>query len=175
MKIRLAILSLLFTTICALSPAFAAEGEIFVVDLQKVLADSVAGKAARSNIEEENSKRSKKLEQLSKDLERERQDLLKQGSLLSRSALEEKQESFRNREKSFQRAVNDQKEELARIQRQELGKIMAEVKKVVDELALEEKASFVIERDPRLVLYVSKEFDYTDKVISKLNKRKLDI
>ena len=58
------------------------------MDIQRIIAESVAGKAARSNVEDEGVKRGKQLEQMGKDLERERKDLAKQASLLSRTALE---------------------------------------------------------------------------------------
>ena len=110
--------------------ASALEGNIYVVDIQRVVSGSVAGKAARSNIEEEGAKRSKKLEQMGKELEREQQSLVKQASLLSQSALEEKQNAFREKEKGFKRSVNDQKEELASIQRRELSMVIEEIQKV---------------------------------------------
>src|SRR5690242_6121780 len=76
--------------------SFAAESmqPVYVVDMQRVINESIVGKAARTNMESEVKKREGGLVKMQNDLKAMKAELDKQGSLLSADALKAKKENF---------------------------------------------------------------------------------
>ena len=66
------------------------ETEIYVVDIQRVINESIEGRAARNNIETEIKKSEVRLAKMKSDLEKNKAELSKQAALLSPAAMEEK-------------------------------------------------------------------------------------
>ena len=151
----------------------AEEGAIYVVDIQRVISESVAGKAARNNIEAEIKKAEAKLALMKSEFDKAREEFSKQASLLSAEALQEKKEGLQKRETALQRAAQDQREELMRKNGAELNKVVEQVQKIVDELAKSGNYPVVIEKDPRFVVYAGSRFDLTEQVVKALDTKKL--
>ena len=144
-----------------------------VVDMQRVLDESVAGKAARSNIEAEAKKSEAKLTQLKADFEKESADLQKRSALLSGQALEEKRGQLIKRQRDFERAVQDAREDLAHKNDAQMSKVVREVDGVVKEIASQNKYTFVLEKDRTVVLYADPRLEFTDEVIKLLDDKKI--
>src|SRR5690606_38583145 len=132
--------AMLFVTMGLLSPTVGLSEEggatkrISVIDVQRVIDESVIGKAARSNGEVEAKKREAELQASRAELLKLRDDLAKQASLLSPSAIEEKRELLRRKERELALAAQDGKEEVLRANGRELGKVVQEIRKVVNEI-----------------------------------------
>ncbi|WKZ56820.1 MAG: OmpH family outer membrane protein [Bdellovibrionota bacterium] len=154
---------------------WAAPTEIYVVDVPRVLQESVPGKALRKNLEAETKKREARLQKDKLELQKMREDLGKQSGVLSNEALLEKQRSFERREKEFARKLQDEREDLGKYNGEQLGKLVKEIDVVVKELAKQQGYPLVIEKDQRIVLYVDDQFDITEQVIEAVNKRKIGI
>lgn len=163
--------------IVALTPvnSYSAVKPIYVIDIQRVINESVAGKAARRNMEDEARKRQLKLEAFQQERDRMRQELEKQGKLLSREALEQRQEQMAKKDRELERAVQDEREELQKKSGSEVEKIVKDVHLILKELSQKEGYGLVIERDDRIVLFVSQEFDLTEQVIKQLDQRKIGL
>jgi outer membrane protein len=168
--------------ICSSLPiASAEEGEaqrdnlIAIVDIQRVVNESIIGKAARSNVEAQIKKSKAKLSNLQSDLEKAQAELQKQASVLSASALDERREGLRRKQLDVQRAYQDIQEQLAKLNEREIKKVVDEANKLVDALAQERDYTFVFERDRRSVVYASPRIDITEEVIKALDKRKIDL
>ncbi len=144
-----------------------------VVDTQKVINDSIIGKAARSNLEGQIKKGQAKLSQLKADFEKQRTDLEKQSSILSGQALEEKREALAKKQVDLQRTVQDLQEDLARRNEAEIGKVVEQISVIVKDLAKAKGYTFVFERDRQLVVYSSGRIDITPEVVEALDKKKL--
>lgn len=171
------VIALAALTVAALPVAAAesASDQIYVVDMQRVINESVIGKAARSNLESDAKKGQGKLEKLKQEVMGLRQSLEKQGSLLSSEAMQGKAESLGKKERELGRALQDQREELARKNNQEIKKVVDEIDKVVRELAKKKGYRFIIERDQQFVVYAEKDLDLTDEVISILDDKKVGL
>ena len=150
-------------------------GEIAVVDMQQVLTQSIAGKAIKKDLDQIAKEVQSKLAIKKKNLEKERQDLAKQASLLSQSALEEREESVIKKEREFARLVKDKKDEINSKRAAAIARVVREINKVIEQVASEEGIDFVLERDPRIVVHASNELDISEKVLDKLNKRRLEL
>ncbi len=144
-----------------------------VVDTQKVINDSIVGKAARNNLEAQIKKGQAKLSQLKADFEKQRGDLEKQSSILSGQALEEKREALAKKQVDLQRTVQDLQDDLARMNEAEIGKVIEQMNVVVQDLAKSRGYTFVFERDKQLVVYSSARVDITPEVVEALDKKKV--
>ena len=146
---------------------------IALVDTQAVLNQCIIGKAARSNLEARIKSAQAKLAQSKGDFEKQRADLEKQAKVLSGSALDAGKEALSKKQVELQRAFQDTQEELARVNEQEVSKVVAQIQEVVKELAKERKYTFVFEKDRQTVLYASDRIDISADVVKILDKKKV--
>lgn len=161
--------------ILSASPADAeALKSVHVVDMQKVINDSIAGKAARNDMEGEIKKKEGALQKMQNDLKSMKEDLDKQSALLSADALKGKQDTFAKKEREFQRAFQDNREDLGKRNNEAIGKIVKEIDAIIKDLAASKGYQLVVEKDTRFVIYADPEFDITDQVIKALDSKKLD-
>lgn len=155
------------------SAGTASAQSIAIVDTQRVINDSISGKAARNNLEAEIKKGQAKLAQLKGDFEKQRGDVEKQSGILSGAALEQKREALAKKQVELQRAYQDIQEQLARDNEREIGRVVQQVKAVVEKLAAERKYDFVFERDRQAVIFHSEGIDITSEVVQLLDKQKV--
>ena len=146
---------------------------IYVIDVQRVINDSIAGKAARSNVEAELKKREAQLSGSRSEYERLRSDVEKQKSVLSGSALEAKKELLRKKEVELGREVQDQRQALERKNDREIARVIDEVRRAIKDLADQRQYSYIVEKDVSLVVYADPKLDVTDQIIKMLDSRKL--
>jgi outer membrane protein len=167
----LVIATLFWFVLAAVSPAVAET--IALVDTQLILNQSIAGKAARSNLEGRIKKAQAALGQRKTEFEKERASLEKQAKILSGSALEAKKDALAKKQLDLQRAYQDTQEELAKANEQEISKVVKEIQATVKELAKERKLTFVFEKDRQTVLYASDRIDISADVVKILDKKKV--
>lgn len=155
--------------------AYADAPTVYVVDMQRVINESVVGKGARSNLEADLKKRELLLEKKRQELQRMQEDLQKQASLLSAAALEEKRQVVARTERDFTRMIQDQRAEAAKKGDVEMARVVKEIDAVIAELGTKGNYQFIIERDPRIVVYSSARVDLTGDVIKVLNEKKIGL
>jgi outer membrane protein len=148
---------------------------IAIVDVQKVVNESIIGKAARSNLEREMQKAKVKLSNMQTDFERQKTDLEKQSSVLSGAALEDRREGLAKKQVEVQRTYQDMQEQLAKLNDKEIRKVVDEINAVVKDLAKNRSYEFVFEKDRQAVVYAASKLDITDEVIKLLDKRKVNL
>jgi outer membrane protein len=146
-----------------------------IVDVQRIVNDSIAGKAAKSNLEEQINKAKLKLAGLKSEFEKQKSDLEKQSAILSGPALEQRKEALAKKQVDLQRAYQDMQQELAKANEKEIGKVVKQVNEVVKDLADKRGYAFVFEKDRQSVLFASGRIDITQEVISALDKKKVDL
>jgi outer membrane protein len=152
-----------------------ADEQIAIVDVQRVVNDSIAGKAAKSNLEGQINKAKLKLAGLKSEFEKQKTELEKQSAILSGTALEQRKEALAKKQVDFQRAYQDMQQELAKANEKEIGKVIKQVNEVVKELSDKRGYAFVVEKDRQSVLFASSRIDITEEVVSELDKRKVDL
>ena len=163
-------------TVCA-APAFG-EGQLtkepfYVVDMQRVLDDSIVGKAARNNMKEEVKKREAKLNVTRAELTKMNEDIEKQSALLSQDALRDKRALLERKARDFERDVQEQREELGRKNEEEIGKIVGDAQAALAKIAADDKLPFVLERGDGFVVYSNDKYDLTSRVIKALDSKSL--
>ncbi len=149
--------------------------DIRIVDMQRLMSESIVGKAARNNIEGEVKKRQAALGAKKMEIDRLKADLDKQAAVLSAAAVEEKRGAFEKTVRDFERTVQDQREEVDRKKASEIGRVVAQIREVVKEMAAQKKYSFILENDTQSVIYSDASLDITDEVLKLLDSKKIGI
>ncbi len=148
---------------------------IYVIDMQRAIDESIVGKAAKSNLKAAVQKGEAKVGRVRSELEQMKADVMKQSSLLSEQALQDKKDALDKKERELARVVQDGREELQRQNSSEIEVIVKEIDAIVKDLAKQKSYGLILEKDANYVLYVKDEFDLTEQVVEMLNKRKTDL
>ena len=165
---------LLFSVSCALVAVADEQKRVVLVSMNKVLTQSIAGKALSASLQSEAKKKEAGLAVRRGEIERLRGEVGKQAALLSPSALDDKRSAIEKLERDFKRLVQDNQEEFTRKKSAGIERIVKQADEVIKQLAAKENYRFVFERDPQIVVYAADEIDVTTKVIELLDRSKME-
>jgi outer membrane protein len=135
------------------------------VDLQRVLARSSAGVAAREQLEREKAAMQKQVDGHRGELEKLKDELEKKGQLLSADARREKQEALERKVRDVRRLVDDLQKDLQKKEETLLAKVLQDVSNVVQKVGKDKGFGLILERRGAAVVYASAEADLTDEII----------
>lgn len=147
------------------APAAAGTNRIAYIDVQRVLARSVAGVAAREQLEREKAGMQKEMDGKRQELEKLRDELEKRGPLMTADARREKQETFERRRRDAARLADDFQKELEKKEQALLQKVLQEVSTVIERIGKERGYYLIVEKRGAVVLYAAAEADLTEEVI----------
>ncbi len=144
--------------------------QIGVLDPQKVLEETTAGKEARDSLTTFMKNRQALIELEEKELKRMEEDLIKQASVLSANAKKERENQFRRRMMEYQQKVNELNREVSEKQKEVLEGFREKVQRVAARVAKEKGLQVVLERGPGTpTIYHDVSLDITATVISEMN------
>ncbi len=156
---------------CATAPSTQPVVRIGVVDPQKVLNETEAGKKARELLSNFMKNRQALIELEEKELRRMEEDLIKQASVLSANAKREREEQFRRRMAEYQQKANELNREVQEKQKEVLEGFRDKVEKVVAKVAQRLGIVVVIERGRGgPTVYNDASLDISAMVIEEFNK-----
>jgi outer membrane protein len=138
---------------------------IAFIDVQRVLARSAAGVAAREQLEREKTTMQKEMDGRRQELEKLRDDLEKKGALLTPDARREKQDLFERKRRDAARLADDFQKELERKESTLLQKVLQEVSGIIEKLGKERGYYLIVEKRGAGVIFASAEADLTDEII----------
>lgn len=141
------------------------------VDLQRALNESVAGKRAKEDFKAELERMEQKLESRKKEVERLREELEKKGLLLREEERETLERDYRQKLRDFERLYKDSQQELQIKDRELTGRILEELRMVLQEIGEQGNYTLILEGNNTVVLYGSKAIDLTETVINTYNQR----
>jgi outer membrane protein len=162
----------LVAVLLALSASFAQAQErlkIGYIDVQRVIAESNAGKRAKDRFQAQIKKVEADLLKERQDLERLKSDIDKKGPLLKEEERRNLEADFQKRSVNLQRSMGDYQEELRQREGAMMSDILKELEGVVAEFGKAEKFTFILERSQ--ILYSDQGTDVTNKVIEAYNIR----
>ena len=139
--------------------------KIGYIDVQRVLARSAAGVAAREQLEKERGTIQKDMDGRRQELEKLRDEIEKKGPLMSADARREKQEQFDRKRRDAARAADDYQKELEKKEGQLLQRVLQEVGGVIEKVGKEKNYYMIVEKRNAGVLYAANDADLTDEVI----------
>jgi outer membrane protein len=139
--------------------------KIGYIDVQRVLARSAAGVAAREQLEKERAGIQKEMDGRRQELEKLRDEIEKKGPLMTADARREKQEQFERKRRDAARAADDFQKELEKREATLLQKVLQEMGGVIDRVGKEKSYYMIVEKRNAGVLYATADADLTDEVI----------
>src|SRR5215467_8945217 len=153
----------------AAAPA-ASSARIAFIDVQRVLARSAAGVAAREQLEREKAGMQKEMDGKRQELEKLRDEIEKKGALLTPDARRDKQELFERKRRDAARLADDFQKELEKKESGLLQKVLQDVSGVIEQVAKEKNYYLVVEKRGAGVLYGSTDADLTDEIIRQYDR-----
>lgn len=170
-KLTTLTVSLVFLMVVAMGsvPAHAAGTKVAVINIQKVLMDSKAGKSARSKME-------KTMEELKAGLKKDEEKLValqkeiqKKASAWSEEKKQEKSIEFQKMRRNLGIKQDDANLEMKKLQEKYLTPIMKKLEGIVTEVAKSKGYTVVLPRNG--VLYFDKGVDITAAATKALNAK----
>jgi len=160
MTIAVCVSTLVVGEALAQSPA-----RIAYIDVQRILARSSAGVAAREQLEKDKAAMQREVDGKRTELEKLKEEFEKKGALLSADARKEKQETLERKVRDLRRIVDDYRAELERKEQGLLQKVLVDISGVVERVGKQKGFLLIVEKRGAGVIYGSPEADLTDEVI----------
>jgi Skp family chaperone for outer membrane proteins len=144
--------------------------EIAVIDIQKVVDESLAAKDAADKITSKKEKYQASINKKGKDLEAKDKNLAAQLSILSEDAIEKKKEQFALELTNFKKDIEKKRKELDDSYVKAIGQIQKQVLVIIKEVSIKKDIDVVIPKNQ--LLYIGHDIrDISDEVLEKLNKK----
>lgn len=159
----------LFITTQAPQSAAAQEMNIGVVDIEKILSDSLAGKSIETQLKTRREAFQKEFTAREDNLMASQKTIIKQKSELSTEEFAVQRKNFENQLAETRNLFKKRRGSLDRGLGKALSSLRKHIVEVTAEVADERGIKIVMTRDS--VVIVAKEMDITDTVLSRLNKK----
>ncbi len=141
--------------------------KIGVVDLQRVLDQSNAGKKFNAEIKNQGKKMETELKEKGAEIEELRERMEREALVMSKEMREEKERDIRIRINDFKSLERKFKQDMQLLNRQFTKQIQEETIELIQEIGKTEGYLLVIEKT--VVLYAPNTVDITDQLIQKYN------
>ena len=143
--------------------------KIGVVDLQRVLETSDAGKSAQAQIKQQKGKMETDLKSKGAEIEQIRQRLEREAMVMSKESREEKEREARIKLNDFKTLQKKFRDELQRLEKRLVSQLRDDTNALVNEIGKKGGYLLIISRVG--VLYSPNTIDITDQLIKRLNQR----
>ena len=143
--------------------------KIGVIDFQKVLETSDAGKLIQAELKKENEKMAVDLQQKGGEIEKIRKRLERESMVMSKEMREEKEREQRIKVNDFKTLQKRYRAELQKLQGQLMQQLQDDITAIAQELG--KKEGYLLIMDKRGVIYAPTSVDLTDNLIRRLNAK----
>ena len=147
-------------------PAQAQDLKIAVVNLPLLLAKSPQAQAARKRMDKDFSARRNRLEAMQKKIVAEVEKVQRDSATMSADARAKAEDSVRSQQREFRRLQDEYNEDVARAEREEMGKLREAIKDVITKMVKQQQYDLVLTEG---ILHASNKVDITDQVLAKLS------
>ncbi len=160
-------LFLLVFGLLLLTPVFSysQENKIGIIDLQMVIANSKAGKAAKSAFEAEFKQKQQIIESKSSQLEAMKNEFIQNGPVMNEVTRKQKAEQIDQLDKELQRSRADFRDELQKRDYELLEKILKDLDGILQSIGKSGGFTLIIEKTEGGVIYATPTIDITQQVI----------
>ncbi len=143
---------------------------VAVVDVQRVLAESQAGKSIQAQLETEGRKIRDQIQHLDDELKAAENEVRRQQVVASPEARNEQMQALQRKQADAQRVVQDRRDAFNKGQQDAFNVVGDNLRDIVQQLAAERRIGLVLRKD--VVMTISdKNMDITDDVIQRLNTK----
>ena len=150
----------------------AAGSRIGYVDVQRVIVRSVAGVAAREQLEKDKVVMQKDVDNRKIEVDKLREEMEKKGLVLSAESRREKEETLQRKVRDLRRLAEDLEKELQKKEQQATQRILQELTGIIEKMGKERGFLLIVERRSGGVIYGDPEGDVTDEVIKLYDQEK---
>lgn len=165
MKHMVVILGVVLASALPSVRAAAADFKVGIVDLQRALNESSAGRKAKEQFKGEFEKMQDGLKREKDQLDRLKDDLDKKSVVLKEDQRKNMTEDFERRRRDLRRKLEDSDAELRKKDQELTGSILKDLAVVIQEIGEREGYTVILENSSSSVLYGSKSIDMTESVI----------
>jgi len=154
------------------APMFAqtTPARVAVIDVQKVLTQSTAGKAAYEKLKKMQDDRMEKAKGMDEELRKLDADISTKRLSLSEDKLADMQKQLAEKRISMQRYAQDAEREIGEARDRELQGLEAKIKPVIDGIGKEMGLAAIFNKFESGLVYASEAIDITDTVIKRFNE-----
>lgn len=165
--IMIFILAFIFSTTFPVLSADVAK--IGIVDFQKIMSDSSAGKLIQKEFQTKGDEFSKKLQDMQKEIVELENNIKRESMVLSQEKRDEKGREYRIKVNDFNQAKKKLQYDLKMLETKEMNNMQKNVFEIVQKIGKKEGYLLVIEKKNAGVIYNPESIDITDKVIKEYN------
>jgi outer membrane protein len=165
-KIGLAV-SIIFIFFCSSLSLAADVAKIGIIDLQKILETSEAGKRIQNDLKAQKDKMESDLKQKGSEIESIGKRLERESMVMSKDMREEKEREQRIKINDFKTLQKRYRSELQKLEVELMGGLQNDLKGLIDSMGKKEGYLMIINKLG--ILYAPSSIDITDKVIQQLN------
>ncbi|MCP3899630.1 MAG: OmpH family outer membrane protein [Desulfobacteraceae bacterium] len=152
-------------------PAFSADvAKIGIVDFQKIMSSSSAGKLIQKKLQAKGNEFAQKLKDMQKEILELEKNLKRESMVLSQEKKTEKGREYRIKVNDFNQAKKKLQYDLKNLETKEINKMQKSVFEIVQKIGKKEGYLLVVEKKTAGVIYHPKSIDMTDTVIKAYNK-----
>ena len=148
-----------------------APSRVAVINVQRVLTESEAGKAALEKLRKSQEDRTARLKKMDDDIRAVDTELAQKRLSLSPQKIEEMQKQISDRKIVLQRAAQDAERELQEMRDAELKSMEAQILPLIDEIGKEQGFAAIFNKFEAGLVYASPAIEITDTVIKRYNER----
>ena len=147
--------------------AMAADPRIGVVDFQRILDESAAGKAAQAEFNKRGKEMEIELKAKGDELEAMRTQLQNDAMVMTAEMREEKEREFRIKVNDFKELQKSYNKTVRELQMRAIARIRQDVGEMIKSIGEKEGFSLIIEKQEAGVLFTAPAVDLTDRVIKR--------
>lgn len=174
MKIKLAVFAFVLAFMFSCSSVFAADetgSKVGIINIQKVILESKAGKLAKIEFDKEFEVKRISLAAKEKAARAIEDDLKTNGAKMKADARKVKEEKLAEDVKEFQRLKQDMEEELKKKDNELTSTILKDILDITKKVGDEGGYSLILQASPQVV-YMNNAIDITDEVLKKYDSGK---
>jgi outer membrane protein len=149
--------------------SFAAD-KVGFINIQEIIQNSSAGKKAAEEFKKLLEKKQEGIKAMENDVKKMKDELDKQGSILTASARSDKESAYQRKLRDYQILVEDTNKELQKRDQEYSQKLIPDILKAVRAIAEKEKFTLILDLSTMPVPYHDKANDISKKVIEEFNK-----
>lgn len=154
-------------------PMFAqsAPSRIAVIDVQRVLAGSEAGKAAYENLQAQQKQHVDRLKAMEDEIKRLEADFQQKRLSLAEDKIQELQKEIADKKLTLQRSAQDAERDLTAQRDRTLQALEKQIMPIIDEIGKEMGFALIFNKLEAGLVFASDAVDITDIVVKRVNER----
>lgn len=144
--------------------------KIAVIDVQKLVVESAAGKEAQGRVKKIIDAKQGDADKLQKELQALQQRLTDQGPSMTDDKREQLNKEYQEKGIAFKRFQDDAQREVQEAQQKELGELEKRVLPVINQVGKEKGYTLIFNKyAPGMLVYADDSVDITDEVLRRFN------